>query len=141
MPLLKRAPNTVAYSFLLVDDNAINLRILERVLNRMYPNSHITKIQDLTKVQPVIAHQAFDMVFLDIEMPCITGVDLARHMRSQRKYDSWGIVAVTTRNTASDVAIYKSAGIDFTFPKPLATTHDHMMDTINYILRARKAHY
>lgn len=133
----KFTPNTRALKFLLVDDNFINLKILERVLFKLYPNCAIIKTQDSMKIMELVHVQHFDAVFLDIEMPGLTGIQLAQLMRSDKKFDQVGIIAVTTKNLPTDRLIYQQAGIDHTLAKPLNYTFDHIITCIDEVLLKR----
>lgn len=131
-------PNRTLYSFLLVDDNAVNLKILERVLHKIFPLAEIECMSDSTKVMDVVASRTFDVVFLDIEMPVVDGVEITKKMRASERYNSWGVVAVTTRVEVDDLLQYESIGIDHTFLKPLSYNYDWLMDVITGVIRKRE---
>lgn len=131
-------PNFTPFNFLLVDDNVINLKILAKFLNKLYPNSQCVQIQDSTKVMKTLEKQAFDLVFLDIEMPILTGTDLASLIRLNHLNDGLGLIAVTTRHYIEDLKLYSKVGIDFTFAKPLNYSHNYMMSCIDQVINCRK---
>lgn len=133
----RKSANPATYNFLIVDDNIINIKILERILFKLYPNCNIKKLQDPTKVANAIKTHKFDVVFLDIEMPEITGVDISREMRQQPVFNLVGIIAVTTRTMAHDLLVYETVGIDYTFAKPLTYNYDFVMDRIDEVIRNR----
>lgn len=139
-PVLETAfmPNFRPYLFLLVDDNEINLRILERVLAKLFPNAAIRTVQDsaLVCVNPqALLH--YHVIFLDIEMPIVTGVDIATHVRSNPLLDHVGLIAVTTRSMAADLELYTRCGFDFTFPKPVDHSYGYILLQVEQVLRAR----
>ena len=125
-------PDYTPYNFLLVDDNTINLLILEKVLNKICPRACTVKVLDSTKVVTILKQQKFDIAFLDIEMPNVSGVDLARHIR---KHYQQGIIAVTTRTSVLDLKIYQEAGIDEVFGKPLKGGYDWLMARIKDVIQ------
>mmetsp|Transcript_1195 Transcript_1195/g.1200 ORF Transcript_1195/g.1200 Transcript_1195/m.1200 type:complete len:243 (+) Transcript_1195:79-807(+) len=133
----KFTPDTNAYKFLLVDDNFINLKILERILLKLYPNCTIVKTQDSTKIMTLLHSQAFDVAFLDIEMPVFTGIELAKMIRMEETLNLVGIIAVTTKSLPSDRIIYEKAGIDYTFAKPLNYSFDHIISCIDKVIKSR----
>ncbi|KAK6456075.1 stress response regulator protein 1 [Scheffersomyces xylosifermentans] len=135
----KNLSNFTSYNFLIVDDNLINIKILEKVLMKLYPNCNIKKLVDPTKVAGIVQSHQFDVVFLDIEMPQITGVELSKDMRRQSKFDSVGIIAVTSRSLPEDLSVYNSVGIDYTFSKPLTYNYDYMMDRIDGVIQTRSS--
>lgn len=128
-------PDYTPYNFLLVDDNAINLLILEKVLSKICPRASTVKVLDPTKVASILKVQKFDIAFLDIEMPKVSGIELASHIR---KYYQHGIIAVTTRIGELDLKTYKEVGIDDVFAKPLGGGYDLIMARIQNVLQRQE---
>lgn len=131
-------PDTNAYNFLLVDDNFINLKILERILLKLFPNCAIVKTQDSTKIMALLHSKVFDVAFIDIEMPVVTGIELAKMIRMEDTLNLVGIIAVTTKSLPSDRIIYENAGIDHTFAKPLNYSFDHIISCIDKVIKSRQ---
>ncbi|AOW31277.1 hypothetical protein I503_05977 [Candida albicans SC5314] len=131
-------PKLTTYSFLIVDDNIINLKILNRILLKLFPKCHIVQIQDSKLVKDLLHKQSFDSIFIDIEMPDVNGIDIAQFVRQDTKFDNMGMVAVTTRNSTQDLELFKQCGIDFTFHKPLNYSLDFMANSIDDIIITRK---
>lgn len=132
-------PNLHPYKFLIVDDNVINLKILNRILLKLYPKASIVQVLDSTLVEEIVFKQSFDSIFIDIEMPEVTGLDIAQVVRNDSQFDTTSLIAVTTRNTPQDLQLFKQVGIDYTFGKPLNYKLDFMEETIDGILAQRKA--
>lgn len=125
------------YHFLIVDDNEINLRIFRRVLQRLYPRATVDVLQLSTAVK-IESLLDYHIVFLDIEMPDVTGVDIARSVRSCPDLDTVGLIAVTTRHMLEDIQLYQLCGFDHTFPKPVSPSHGHILDEITRVLQSRR---
>lgn len=123
--------------FLVVDDNIINVKVLKKILHKLYPNAVLHSTTDLTQVTRVMSTHQFDCVFLDIDMPVLTGVDLAKMIRSQPCHRQVGLVAVTTRTSASDLATYNACGIDYTVDKPIRLGYNVMLERIDQVMHAR----
>ncbi|KAG7662638.1 SRR1 [[Candida] subhashii] len=138
-PSIQPFKNLTPYNFLIVDDNLINLKILNRILSKIYPRSTITQIQDSRLVKDILTVNKFDVVFLDIEMPEVTGIDLAQHIRLDSTKNNWGLIAVTTMNSPSDLKLFKSIGIDYTFSKPMTWGLDVIGDIIDSVIELRKS--
>lgn len=131
-------PNMEPYTFLLVDDNIVNLRIFSRVLGKLFPKASIRAIQDLALLQlsaDALGH--YHIIFLDIEMPLVTGTEIAATVRSTLALDHVGLVAVTTRFLMADLELYDRLGFDFTFPKPIDFSYRYMLERIERVLGAR----
>ena len=131
-------PNLHTYNFLIVDDNVINLKILNRILIKLYPKASIVQVQDSTLVEAIVLKQSFDAIFIDIEMPQVTGLDIANIVRKDVQFDTTSLIAVTTRNSPHDLQLFQQVGIDYTFGKPLNYKLDFMADIIDSIMAQRK---
>ncbi|OBA21535.1 hypothetical protein METBIDRAFT_22806, partial [Metschnikowia bicuspidata var. bicuspidata NRRL YB-4993] len=129
-------PNPNSYKFLIVDDNEINLRIFRRVLKRLFPNSAIDMMQDSSQVDTAKL-LLYQIVFLDIEMPHVTGVDIAKTVRLDPALHRLGLVAVTTKSAAADLETYDACGFDFTIPKPIYKGYNGIFRGIEQVLEAR----
>lgn len=131
-------PNYTPYKFLIVDDNLINLKILYKILSKIFPNSLVIKLTNSSTVLKLMEREKFDLVFLDIEMPPINGVEITKRIRAQKKFSHIGLIAVTTKSNEKDVALYKKIGIDFTFKKPMNYKLDVVLNNVEVILNYRK---
>lgn len=130
-------PNAGAYNFLVVDDNEINLRILSRMLGKLFPNANVRTVQESHKVDTAnTALLHFDVIFLDIEMPTVTGPDIACQVRQSRELDHVALVAVTTRCMLADLELYRRCGFDLTFRKPLEN-HNRIQKKVEQVLQLK----
>ncbi|CAH2353877.1 stress response regulator protein 1 [[Candida] railenensis] len=129
-------PSTHSYKFMCVDDNKINLRILSKLIGKLYPYAdiHITTnpIQALTMIE----ENDYDLCFIDIEMPGLTGKEIAFKVRQTDQI--LGLIAVTTKASPDEVLEYESLGIDSTFAKPLQYSYTHIMDSVDTVIEKRK---
>lgn len=82
--------------------------------------------------------EKFDLVFLDIEMPPINGIDISKKIRMNKKFNNIGLIAVTTKSNEKDITLYKKIGIDFTFKKPMNYNLNLILNNIEIILNYRK---
>ncbi len=67
---------------LLVDDEKLALNRLERMTNEL--KYDYTALQDSSQALEEIKHQAYDIAVLDINMPDIDGIELAKQMQYYR---------------------------------------------------------
>jgi CheY-like chemotaxis protein len=130
-----------------VDDNPINLSILERTLKRHF--SHLVSPDiavassgnaALSRLSPTVASpreevpptitsppsptqeissSPFDLILLDIDMPDISGVQVAEQIRNVHNDQATAIVAVTTSTKPDQQRAYEMAGMDGVVGKPI----------------------
>lgn len=106
---------------LIVDDNSTNLKILERTLKHHF--SHLVDVNRLVQAadgfRALEAYESgsFDMILCDIDMPGLSGVQVARKIRET---DSDIIfIACTTSDSPSARQLYADTGMDACVCKPL----------------------
>ncbi|KAI9498654.1 CheY-like superfamily [Zychaea mexicana] len=99
---------------------------------------HIELVKSGLKALEVLHDHAFDLVLLDIDMPVLSGVDTARHIRSSTEYDillqnrTIPIVAVTTNDTADWKRAFAKVGMNGCVSKPIAV--NALKRTIHQVL-------
>ncbi|CUM62898.1 uncharacterized protein PRCAT00000457001 [Priceomyces carsonii] len=125
------------YKFLVLDDNYINLKILSRMLSKLYPNAVIDTLQDSREALDKISSVKYDVVFLDIEMPHVSGTELASTIRNIEDHKRLGLIAVTTRYMRESLLLYERLGIDFTFSKPLNYSYEYISGNIELVMEYR----
>lgn len=130
--------NYTNYSFLIVDDNIINVKVLTKLIGKLYPNARLLLTVNLTQVPQMLLENHIDCVFMDIDMPIITGIDLALMIRSHPAYNRMAVIAVTTRTSPGDLARYDEVGIDCAISKPIRLPYDVTMDRIDRVIQARQ---
>lgn len=131
-------PNMERFKFLLVDDNIINLMILSRVLKKIYPNAIIDTTQNSGVVIDMVKQISYDTIFLDIEMPVMSGTEIASIIRSEDGLSHIPLVAVTSKCHINDIQLYEKIGIDITFAKPLNVNYNNLLVDINDAIKTRR---
>src|SRR5579859_1206083 len=133
---------------LIVDDNPINLNILERTLKRHFShlvspsdivlassgNAALSQLSSTAasprdEAPPTITSppaptqdiltSPFDLILLDIDMPDISGVQVAEQIRNVHNDQATAIVAVTTSTQPDQKRVYEMAGMDGVVGKPI----------------------
>ncbi len=89
---------------LMVDDSQLNLAIAKRYLEAIPDITQILLCNDPTKVRAILNETDIDILFLDIIMPVITGLELLEQLRSEAKYDDMPIIMLTSLD---DLESYK----------------------------------
>jgi CheY-like chemotaxis protein len=104
---------------LLAEDNAINQRLMVRLLEKR--GHTVTVVQDGTEALAALERQTFDVVLMDIQMPHMDGLEttLAIRAREQDTMTRVPIVAMTAHAMQGDRERCLAAGMDGYVAKPL----------------------
>jgi two-component system, cell cycle response regulator DivK len=101
---------------LVVDDHATNLRLITGVLQSQ-GYSHLTADNGEAALQ-LLEQENFDLVLLDIQMPGLSGTEVAKRIRANPKTSSLKLVAVTALAMPGDREEILRAGFDGYVAKP-----------------------
>jgi signal transduction histidine kinase/ActR/RegA family two-component response regulator len=103
---------------LLVDDNPVNLRVGGRILGKFgYTPDFATGGQEALMA---VVHKAYDLVFMDVEMPELDGLEATRRIRASRdELVQPRIVALTAYATTADRERCLASGMNDYLPKPV----------------------
>ena len=107
---------------LIVDDNATNRLILEHQLSswKMHHQSCATAAEALVAMQRAAETKtSFDLVILDMQMPGIDGLTLARMIRTNPNFNSIRLVMLTSVGVHTDSRGWRDAGINAFLVKPV----------------------
>jgi CheY-like chemotaxis protein len=112
---------------LLIDDNWMNRELVRKHMERL----GIALLEAENGLTGLILawHTKVDLVFLDINLPDITGFEVLQHLRKDTRTAALKIVALTADTMAGDRAHCLSAGFDAYLSKPI------MRLEMTYLLR------
>jgi CheY-like chemotaxis protein len=108
---------------LLVEDNLINQVVAMEFLSLM--GIKATLASNGVEALDACRSEAPDLVLMDIQMPCMDGLECARRMRAQQregKLAPFPILALTAHALDADVSASMEAGMDEHLTKPLDFT-------------------
>lgn len=105
-----------AKKLLLVEDTTTNQMVLKLMLNRMGYNVTIAN-NGAEALELIRQHDNFDIIFMDISMPVMDGIQATKLLRS-RSY-SKPIVALTAHSLNEDKQKCLDAGMDDVVMKPI----------------------
>ncbi len=103
---------------LIVDDNPANLHSFEKMLAEM--EVEVTKVDSGEKALQVLFDKVFALILLDVQMPSMSGFEVATHIRQDRKNDMTPIVFITafSHDLQKITEAYKEGATDF-IQKPI----------------------
>ncbi len=122
-PQQKPAKKKIA--IMAVDDNEANLKLIFALLEE-----HVTKIVLASSGQKAVeeaSKQAFDLIFMDIQMPEMDGVTASKEIRATSLNAFTPIIAVTAHALEGEREKLLSEGIDDYLTKPI---DEHMLENM-----------
>ncbi|NVZ10501.1 CHASE domain-containing protein [Allochromatium humboldtianum] len=105
--------------YLIVDDNALNLDVLERMLELQ--GARVTRAGDGHAAMEQLRTQAedFDAVLMDVQMPVLDGLSATRAIRGELGLTQLPVIAVTAGVLKEEQQRVHEAGVDALLPKPV----------------------
>ena len=116
---------------LLVEDNEINCIVANEILTQA--GLRVTLAGNGQVALDLLAHQTFDIVLMDIQMPVMDGITATRHIRQQVPHAALPIVAMTAHAMPEDVQKSLDAGMNAHITKPIDSTE--LFKTLAHWLR------
>ncbi|MBL8737578.1 MAG: response regulator [Planctomycetes bacterium] len=113
-------PEGRALRVLVAEDNAVNQKLIERILQR---DGHAVTIAENGRICCELwAKDHFDLVLMDMQMPEMSGLEATMHIRRQEANSGQRvpIVALTANTTPEDRQSCLHAGMDEVLPKPVS---------------------
>lgn len=111
---------TTSLRVLVAEDNPVNQKLIERILAR---DGHEVVIAENGRVCCEHFHeQNFDIVLMDMQMPEMSGLEAAEHIRREEAVTGQRIpiIALTANTTPEDRDACLRSGMDEVLPKPVS---------------------
>ena len=81
------------YSLLFVDDQEEHLHVYSMLFEKW--GYRVTTLRQAADVFDVISKEHFDILVIDIQLPSISGIDVIKQIRNERRFDRIPIIALT----------------------------------------------
>ncbi|MDP3233923.1 MAG: PAS domain-containing protein [Myxococcales bacterium] len=129
LPLARGAANVVSrrpvatgrrLKVLLAEDNEINARLTGAMLSWL--GHDVETVRDGRSALELTMSRRFDLVFMDVEMPLLDGLEATRRIRAEEQTSGrhLPIIALTANAMKADELACLSAGMDAYLPKPVS---------------------
>jgi two-component system sensor histidine kinase RpfC len=107
---------------LVADDDAANRKILASVLQAA--GHEVMLAPDGATALALLDRQPIDLALIDINMPGVSGYEVARHHRARRREDGGPSLVALTADTSSEIErLCREAGMDAVLAKPIDAGH------------------
>jgi signal transduction histidine kinase/CheY-like chemotaxis protein len=126
-------PSLSELRILLAEDNLVNQRVACRILEKEH---HVVTVAgNGREVLQALAHQSFDLILMDIQMPEMDGLAAAAAIREKERNSGnhIPIIALTAHAMSGDRERFMAAGMDGYVTKPI-----HVPDLVREISRLRR---
>jgi len=108
---------------LLVDDNIVNLRVAQNILDKSGCRTVIaqsgSKAVEIIQVQFNTQTEPFDLIFMDIQMPVMNGIMAMQKIREILQEKCPPVIAVTAYSMPEERESFMKAGMDDYLAKPV----------------------
>ncbi len=124
-PIVEKEQNFSAsskqYQLLIAEDVEMNMMLAKALLNDILPQSTIWEAKDGVQAVQILQNHPIDLVFMDVQMPVLDGLDATRKIRQweQSKHIHTPIVALTAGALSEEKERCLQAGMDDFLPKPI----------------------
>lgn len=109
---------SAAKRVLIVEDNELNLKLFRDLLEAHQISA--LEVRDGTKAFEVAEREVPDLILLDIQLPHISGFDIAKQLKGNAKTKSIPIIAVTAFAMQDDEDKIMAAGCEAYMSKPIS---------------------
>jgi CheY-like chemotaxis protein len=109
-----------SWTFLVADDHPVNRLLLKQVLKNAWPHSVVLEAVDGQKTLDVLHAQTVDMVFMDMVMPVMDGIDATGFIRQDAidRIRQVPVLGLTANVNPLDLDRFKAAGLNDVMLKP-----------------------
>ena len=104
--------------FLIVDDHAVNRLVLRQILLSQWPDADIVECEDGFAALRLIEEHSFDLVFLDMVMPNLDGIQTAQRLSLSELPSKPPLIGLTANVNPQDLEAFYKAGLSGLLLKP-----------------------
>lgn len=108
--------NAPSQKILLAEDDEVARRLMTLLLDKM--GHSVTAVEDGELAWSALQVEPFDVVLLDVHMPQLDGLSLARRVRANSSYETLTLIALTADAFTDRADRILAAGVDAVVTKP-----------------------
>lgn len=107
------------WHFLVVDDHRLNRLLVKQALKKAWPHSVVVEADNGAQALALWRAQRFDLVFMDMLMPVMDGVQATQAIRQSFTSDGLSpVIGLTANVNPQDLERFKDAGLSALLLKP-----------------------
>lgn len=104
---------------LIAEDNSINIMLLKTMLRAIAPEAVILEARDGEAALDQLQSQIPDLIFMDIHMPLMDGLEATRAIRQNRNGASPKIIGLSAASSEEEKQTAFDSGMDDYLVKPV----------------------
>jgi CheY-like chemotaxis protein len=108
---------------ILADDDQDHAFLFERILRKVDPSKQLTVAKDGDALLKLLAIQKPELLFLDLKMPCKSGIECLKEIRRNPNLKDLPIVVYSGSSKMSDIQKSYVHKADLYMVKPFNTEH------------------
>src|SRR5262249_46773846 len=108
---------STSLSLLLVEDEPINQQVAKGLLE--FDGHEVTVVASGQAALAAVEHRRFDAVLLDMRLPDVDGLEVARRLRQSLGDAAPPVIALTANVMPNEVEAYYAAGVRAVVGKPI----------------------
>ena len=117
---------------LIIDDSIAARKIMEEALRRVPLEKGILEAANGVEAMAVIQQKPVDLIFCDICMPQMDGLEFLRQLRADEKTKHVPVVMISAHTTEKNVTEALAQGVNGFLKKPF--TAQHVKDIVTRVL-------
>jgi CheY-like chemotaxis protein len=82
------------------EDHPVNQKMIELVLSKM--GYTVTIVENGVEAVEAVEREDFDLIFMDMQMPFMDGIEATRYIKSQSRFDQTPIIVAMTANAMNE---------------------------------------
>ncbi|ERM80778.1 hypothetical protein P872_20970 [Rhodonellum psychrophilum GCM71 = DSM 17998] len=110
------------FKFLLVDDNPVNMLLAKTIVKNIVPSAILLEAKNGKLAVDLFAQNKPDMVFMDIQMPEMSGYEATENIRKLETSSRTPIIALTAGTVLGEYERCLEAGMDDYLSKPIVVS-------------------
>ena len=123
----------MSYNILIVDDSSIVRKVLIKTLHMAnLPINQLLEAENGQVALEVLKNNWIDLIFLDINMPVMNGMEFMEHLRKSSDFDETPIIVVSTEGSKERKEELFDKNIKAYLRKPI--TPEELANKVNEIL-------
>lgn len=126
----------MAYNFLVVDDSAMMRAVIVKALSiARIPTGQVFQAANGQEGLDILKKEWVDLVFADINMPIMNGIELVNHMAEDDVLRNTPVVIISTERSETRMEELRKAGVRAILNKPF--TPEMLKEVVDSVLEQK----